>query len=72
MLDIELVPGKIMGKIILRDIEEHLKDNAVICHSQHGFMRGEPCLSNLISCHEQVTHLVDQGKAVDAIFLDFM
>lgn len=30
----------IMEKIILRIIEKHLKDNAVIEHSQHGFTRG--------------------------------
>ncbi|KAJ7413878.1 RNA-directed DNA polymerase from mobile element jockey-like protein [Pitangus sulphuratus] len=65
------VPGKVMEKIILGSIEKHLKDNAVIGHSQHGFMRGKFCLSNLVSFYDKVTHLVDQGKPVDAIFLDF-
>ena len=31
------VPGKIMEKIILCTIERHLKNNAIIRHSQHGF-----------------------------------
>jgi len=29
------------------------------------------CLTNLISFYDQVTHLVDEGKAVDDVFLDF-
>ncbi|GAB0210315.1 chromodomain-helicase-DNA-binding protein 1 [Grus japonensis] len=65
------VPGKIMEKIMLGVIEKHLKDNAVIGHSQHGFVRGRACLTNLVSFYDKVTHLVDQGKPVDVIFLDF-
>jgi len=28
-------------------------------------------LTNLISFSDKVTHLVDEGKAVDAVYLDF-
>ncbi|GAB0184565.1 mitochondrial enolase superfamily member 1 [Grus japonensis] len=55
------VPGKIMEKIMLGVIEKHLKDNAVIGHSQHRFVRGRACLTNLVSFYNKVTHLVDQG-----------
>ncbi|GAB0181631.1 mitochondrial enolase superfamily member 1 [Grus japonensis] len=65
------VPGKIMEKIMLGVIEKHVEDNAVIGHSQHGFVRGRACLTNLVSFYDKVTHLVDQGKPVDVIFLDF-
>jgi len=30
------------------------------------------CLINLISFYDQVTHLVDEQKAVDVIYLDFI
>ncbi|KAJ7421586.1 hypothetical protein BTVI_17703 [Pitangus sulphuratus] len=60
-----------MEKIILGGIEEHLKDNTVISHSQGSFTRGKSCLLNMISFYEKVTHLVDQGKPVNVIFLDF-
>ncbi|KAK4810513.1 hypothetical protein QYF61_004293 [Mycteria americana] len=59
------VPGKIMEKIILGAIERHLKDNAVIRHSQHGCTKGRSCLTNLISFYDKVTHLADEGKVVD-------
>jgi len=34
-------------------------------------MKGRSCLTNLISFYDQVTHLVDEGKAVDVVCLDF-
>ena len=40
------VPRKIMEKIILSTIERHLKDNAIIRHSQHGFTKGKSCPTN--------------------------
>jgi len=48
-----------------------VKDNQGIRPSQHGFMKGRSCLTNLISFYDQVTRLVDEGKAVDVIYLDF-
>ena len=33
-------------------------------------MKGRFCLANLISFYDQVTHLVDEGKAVDVVYLD--
>ncbi|KAK4818651.1 hypothetical protein QYF61_016700 [Mycteria americana] len=64
------VPGKIMEKIILGTIERHLKNSALMRHSQHGFTKGKSCLSNPISFYDKFTRLVDEGKAVDVVFLD--
>ncbi|GAB0209891.1 mitochondrial enolase superfamily member 1 [Grus japonensis] len=66
-----LVPGKVMEQIILSGITWHIQDNQVIRPSQHGFMKGRSCLTNLISFYDKVTHLVDEGKAVDVVYLDF-
>jgi len=65
------VPGKIMERFILSALTRHVKDNQRIRPSQHGFMKGWSCLTNLISLYDQVTRLLDEGKAVDIVYLDF-
>ncbi|TRZ20563.1 hypothetical protein HGM15179_006530 [Zosterops borbonicus] len=60
-------PGKAM-EIILEGIDKHPKGNANIDHQQ-GFLRGKSCLSNSISFNDKETHLADQGKPVNTIFL---
>ncbi|GAB0203341.1 mitochondrial enolase superfamily member 1 [Grus japonensis] len=62
--------GKVMEQIILSAITWHVQDNQVIRPSQHGFMKGRSCLTNLISFYYKVTCLVDEGKAV-SVYLDF-
>ncbi|KAK4828345.1 LOW QUALITY PROTEIN: hypothetical protein QYF61_026006 [Mycteria americana] len=65
------VLGKVMEQTILSAITRHVQDNQVIRPSQHGFMKGRSCLTNLISFYDKVTRLVDEGKAVDVVYLDF-
>jgi len=65
------VLGKVMEWIILSAVTWHVQDNQVIRPSQHGFMKGSYCLTNLISFYDKVTLLVDEGEAVDVVYLDF-
>ncbi|KAJ7427635.1 rna-directed dna polymerase from mobile element jockey-like [Willisornis vidua] len=41
-----------------------------IRHSQHGFVKDQSCLANLIF-YDPMTCLGDEGKAVDVVYLDF-
>jgi len=65
------VQEEIMEQFILSLFTRHVKDNQGIRPSQHGFMKGRSCLTNLISFYDQVICLVDEGKAVDVVYLDF-
>ncbi|KAK4810736.1 hypothetical protein QYF61_007710 [Mycteria americana] len=65
------VPGKLMEQIILSAITWHVENNQGIKPSQHGFRKGRSCLTNLISFYDTVTRLMDEGKAVDVVYLDF-
>jgi len=63
--------GKIMEWFILRALTRHVKDNQGIRPSQHGFIKGRSSLTNLISSYDQVTPLMDEGKAVGVLYPDF-
>ncbi|RMC04880.1 hypothetical protein DUI87_18055 [Hirundo rustica rustica] len=65
------VPGKGMEQFILSVITQNLQAGQGLRPNQHGFRRGRLCLTNLISFYDQVTHLVDAGRAVDVVCLDF-
>ncbi|KAJ7418397.1 RNA-directed DNA polymerase from mobile element jockey-like protein [Willisornis vidua] len=69
-VSLTLVPGKVIKQIILSAITQHLQDRQGIMHSQHKFRRDRSCLTNLIF-YNQVICLVDEGKAVDVVYLNF-
>ena len=50
---------------------KHLTDNKLIKDSQHRFMQGKSCSTNLVEFLEKVTKTVDGGKPVDVFYLDF-
>ncbi|RMC12732.1 hypothetical protein DUI87_10257 [Hirundo rustica rustica] len=64
------VPGKIMEQFILSVITQNSQDGQGLRPSRHRFRRGRSCLTNLVSFSDQVTHLVDAGRAVDVVYLD--
>jgi hypothetical protein len=50
---------------------QHLIENNLIRDSQHGFMPGKSCASNLVTFMDYVTRAVDEGESVDIFYLDF-
>jgi len=70
-VSLTLVPGKITEQFTLSVLNGHVKDNQGIRPSQHGFMKGRSCLTNLVFFYDQVTHLVDESKSVDVVYLGF-
>ena len=62
---------KMMESIIKDEVVNHLESHGLIRPSQHGFMRGKSCTTNLLSFLEKVTAAIDKGEPVDVVFLDF-
>ncbi|CAM4640610.1 unnamed protein product [Caretta caretta] len=60
-----------MEQVLKESILKHLEERKVIRNSQHGFTKGKSCLTNLIAFYDAITGSVDEGKAVDLLFLDF-
>jgi len=65
------IPGKVMQQLILEAIIKQVEEKKVIRSSQHGFTKGKSCLTNLIAFYDDVTGWADEGRAVDAVYLDF-
>ncbi|KAK4831148.1 hypothetical protein QYF61_015451 [Mycteria americana] len=49
----------------------HIKYKKVIRSSQHGFTKGKSYLTSLINFHDEMTSLVDEGRALDIVYPDF-
>ncbi|CAM5078510.1 unnamed protein product [Eretmochelys imbricata] len=60
-----------MEQVLRESILKHLEERKVIRNNQHGFTKGKSCLTNLIAFYDEITGSVDEGKAVDVLFLDF-
>ncbi|GAB0204519.1 mitochondrial enolase superfamily member 1 [Grus japonensis] len=65
------VPGEVMEQLILGVINKHVEEKKVIGSGQHGFTKGKPHLTNLIAFCDGMTVWVDEGRAVDVVYLDF-
>ena len=63
-----------IGKLVekrRKSLVSHLDRYDLLNDTQHGFMRGRQCLTNLLTYMEGVTRMLDEGKNVDIIYLDF-
>ena len=63
--------GKLMEAHIKKHLTAHLKKNGLLRSSQHGFLQGKSCTTNLLHFLEVLTKAVDEGENLDVIFLDF-
>ena len=65
------VPGRVKESLLKDGIVQHLEENKLINGSQHGFMKGKSCLTNLLEFFDNVTKNIDCENAMDIVYLDF-
>ena len=65
------VPCKMMESLIKEKIVAHLEKNGLISRTQHGFMRGRSCTTNLVDFMNKLTAAMDASTPVDVVYLDF-
>eukprot|EP00061_Rhincodon_typus_P008854 g31841.t1 len=71
LVSLTSVVGKLLEGILRDRVYMYLETQELIRHSQHGFVHGKPCLTNLIEFFEEVKKKIDEGRAVDVIYMDF-
>ena len=62
---------KLLESVIRDKMIKHLDKNRLLKLSQHGFMKGRSCLTNLLDFFEDVLENLDSGMPVDVIYFDF-
>ena len=63
--------GKLLEKLIRKQMMDYFENNNLLSDSQHGFRPRRSCLTNLLEALDYITNKVDEGFPVDEIFLDF-
>ena len=74
LVSLTLIPGKVMEQLILETISRHSKDKKIIRSSQQPLVRlplVEATLDQLDNFYDEVTGLVDEGRVVGIVYLDF-
>ena len=65
------VVGKQLESVIADRIIKHLETEGLLRDSQHGFLAGRSCLTNLLSFFHQMLTVYDASRAIDILYLDF-
>ena len=62
---------KTFEKVIRKQLVNYLDEHHLFNDNQSGFRGARSCLSQLLTHFDHVTRLLEQGKVVDVIYLDF-
>jgi len=65
------IPQKVMEQLSLDVITKQVEEKKVMRRSQHGFTKGKSCLTNVIPFCDGMASWVDEGRAVDIVYLNF-
>jgi len=62
---------KTMEKLVRDSLLQHMTTNGFLSDTQHGFVRGRSCMTQLLHVIDTITELYDQGADIDMVYLDF-
>ena len=70
-ISLTAVACKVLETFIRDNIVDHMVRNNFFSDHQHGFTNGISCTTQLLACLDAWTDIIDQGRCVDVIYLDF-
>ena len=50
---------------------QHMQSNNLVSRSQHGFLPGRSCITNMLTVMDSLTQAYDDGQISEAVFIDF-
>ena len=62
---------KLQESIIRDHMMKYLDDRELLSEDQHGFRAGRSCVTQLLEIVEIWTSMLDEGGAIDVVYLDF-
>ena len=62
---------KVFEKVVRKKIVTFLQEHNLFNSSQHGFLEGRSCLSQLLCHFDRITSELENGRGVDVVYLDF-
>ena len=62
---------KIFERLMCDKLIEYISEIGVWNENQHGFRKGYSCLSQLMEHHQRIVDILEDGDAVDIVYLDF-
>lgn len=65
------LPGKVMEQLVLGAFSKCVEEERLITSCECGLSKGKSCLINLIAFSDGTACWIDEGKAVDVIYLNF-
>ncbi|KAF7242706.1 C-type lectin domain family 3 member A [Varanus komodoensis] len=66
-----LLEGKTMERLIIERDLVMLDREGRLTATQHGFRKNRSCQTNLVEFYDKVSRWLDEGDAVDVVYLDF-
>ena len=63
--------GKVVGKIVIKQLTLFLEDNHILHQSQYGFIHSRSTLTNLLSFDNRIADILSKGHPYDIITIDF-
>ena len=62
---------RVLESVIKDELIEYLAKHKLLKLSQHGFLKGRSCTTNLTKFMDKATKIIDEGKNADIFYLDF-
>ena len=62
---------KTFEKVVRKQLVQYFDEHEMFNDSQHGFRSSWSCLSQLLAHFDHITQLLEEGKSVDVVHLDF-